>query len=78
MKDSISLKNEREILIIAMKELISAKHRLADLFDDNSCLSEIYRKTFIDAEMQIGDICSEIGGMVGYTVYSDLCEGLDI
>ena len=28
MKDSISLKNEREILIIAMKELISAKHRL--------------------------------------------------
>ena len=61
-----------------MKELISAKHRLASINDDNGCLSEIYRKTFIDVEMQIGDICSEIGGMVGYTVYSDLCEGLEI
>ncbi|MDB9049913.1 hypothetical protein [Parabacteroides distasonis] len=78
MKDSISLRNEREILIIAMKELISAKHCLASINDDNGCLSEIYRKTFIDVEMQIGDICSEIGGMVGYTVYSDLCEGLEI
>lgn len=77
-KQTISLKAEREILILAMKELVSAKHRLAGINDDNGNLAELYRKTFLDAEMQLGDICSEIGSMVGYTVYSDLCEGLEV
>ncbi len=78
MKDLVSLKAEREILILAMKELISASHRLAGINDDNGSLAELHRKTLIDAEMQLGNICSEIGSMVGYTVYSDLCEGLEI
>ena len=77
-KQTISLKAEREILILAMKELISASHRLASINDDNGSLAELYQKTFLDAEMQLGNICSEIGNMVGYTVYSDICEGLEI
>lgn len=77
-KQTISLKAEREILILAMKELISASHRLASINDDNGSLAELYRKTFLDAEMQLGNICGEIGNMVGYTVYSDICEGLEI
>ncbi len=78
MKDLVSLKTEREILILAIKELVSASHRLAGINEDNSSLAELYRKTLLDAEMQLSNICSEIGNMVGYTVYSDLCEGLEI
>ncbi len=78
MKNPVSLKAEREILILAMKELISASHRLAGINEDNGSLAELYRKTFLDAEMQLGNICSEIGNMVGYTVYSDICEGLEV
>lgn len=78
MKDLVSLKAEREILILAMKELVSASHRLAGINEDNGSLAELYRKTLLDAEMQLGNICSEIGNMVGYTVYSDICEGLEI
>lgn len=78
MKDLVSLKTEREILILAIKELVSASHRLAGINEDNSSLAELYRKTLLDAEMQLSNICSEIGNMVGYTVYSDICEGLEI
>lgn len=78
MKDLVSLKTEREILILAIKELVSASHRLAGINEDNSSLTELYRKTLLDAEMQLSNICSEIGNMVGYTVYSDICEGLEI
>ncbi len=78
MKEPISLKSEREILITVMKELISASHRLAGINEDNGSLAELYRKTLLDAEMQLGNICSEIGNMVGYTVYSDICEGLEV
>lgn len=77
-KQTISLKAEREILILAMKELISASHRLAGINEDNGCLAELYRKTLLDAEMQLGNICNEIGNIVGYTVYSDICEGLEV
>lgn len=78
MKDLVSLKAEREILILAMKELVSASHRLAGINEDNSSLAELYRKTLLDTEMQLSNICSEIGSMVGYTVYSDICEGLEV
>ncbi len=78
MKDLVSLKAEREILILAMKELVSASHRLAGINEDNGSLAELYRKTLLDAEMQLSNICSEVGNMVGYTVYSDICEGLEI
>ena len=78
MKDLVSLKAEREILILAMKELVSASHRLAGINEDNGSLAELYRKTLLDAEMQLGNICSEIGNMGGYTVYSDICEGLEV
>ena len=78
MKDLVSLKTEREILILAIKELVSASHRLAGINEDNSSLAELYRKTLLDAEMQLSNICSEIGKMVGDTVYSDICEGLEI
>lgn len=36
------------------------------------------RETLIDMETRISDLCVEIGGMVGYTVYSDICEGLEV
>lgn len=78
MKDLVSLKAEREILILAMKELVSASHHLAGINEDNGSLAELYRKTLLDAEMQLGNICSEIGNMVGYTVYFDICEGLEV
>lgn len=77
-KQTISLKAERETLILAIKELVSASHRLARINEDNSSLAELYRKTLLDAEMQLSNICSEIGNMVGYTVYSDICEGLEV
>ena len=77
-KQTISLKAEREILILAMKELISASHRLAGINEDKGSLAELYRKTLLDTEMQLGNICSELGNMVGYTVYSDICEGLEV
>lgn len=77
-KQTISLKAEHEILILAMKELISASHRLAGINEDNGSFAELYRKTLLDAEMQLGNICSEIGNMVGYTVYSDISEGLEV
>ena len=44
MKDLVSLKAEREILILAMKELTSASHRLAGINDDNGSLAELHRK----------------------------------
>lgn len=78
MKEPISLKSEREVLIIAMKELISAKNRLADIAEGESGLSELYKKTIIDAEMELGCICCELGSMVGYTMFSDICEGLEV
>ena len=31
-----------------------------------------------DLEMEIGGLCSSLGEMVGYTVYSDICEGLEV
>ena len=78
MKDLVSLKAEREILILAIKELVSASHRLASINENNGSLTELYRKTLLDAEMQLSNICSEVGNMVGYTVYSDICEGLEV
>lgn len=78
MKDLVSLKAEREILILAMKELVSASHRLAGINEDNGSLAELYRKTLLDTEMQFSNICSEVGNMVGYTVYSGICEGLEV
>lgn len=77
-KQAVSLKPERETLILAMKELISASHRLAGINEENGSLAELYRKTLLDTEMQLSNICSEIGSMVGYTVYSDICEGLEV
>lgn len=77
-KQAVSLKPERETLILAMKELISASHRLAGINEENGSLAELYRKTLLDTEMQLGNICSELGNMVGYTVYSDICEGLEV
>ena len=77
-KQTISLKAEREILILAMKELVSASHRIANINEDNGSLAELYKKTLLDTEMQLGNICSELGNMVGYTVYSDICEGLEV
>ena len=78
MKDLVSIKAEREILILAIKELVSASHRLASINENNGSLTELYRKTLLDAEMQLSNICSEVGNMVGYTVYSDICEGLEV
>ena len=75
-KQAVSLKPERETLILAMKELISAS--LAGINEENGSLAELYRKTLLDTEMQLSNICSEIGSMVGYTVYSDICEGLEV
>lgn len=77
-KQAVSQKAERETLILAMKELISASHRLAGINDGNGGLAELYRETLIDMETRISDLCVEIGGMVGYTVYSDICEGLEV
>lgn len=77
-KQTISLKAEREILILAMKELVSASHRIANINEDNGSLAELYKKTLLKTEMQLGNICSELGNMVGYTVYSDICEGLEV
>lgn len=78
MKGPVSLKAERGTLITAMKELTSAKHRLCDIAEGNSDVAELYRKKFLDIEMELGDICCELGSMVGYTMYSDICEGLEV
>lgn len=78
MREPISLKAERETLIIVMKELISAKDRLDSISEGNTDIADLYRGKLIDIGMDIGDICVELGGMVGCTVYSDLCEGLEV
>lgn len=78
MREPISLKSEREILITVIKDLVNIKHRLSDLIDDKSEVAQLYSSELLDADMNISNLCNSIGGMVGYTIYSDLCEGLEI
>lgn len=75
MKKPISLKNEREVLITAIKDLVDIKHRLSNLVDDRSEVAQLYSCELLDADMNISNLCSTIGNMVGYTIYSDIREG---
>lgn len=54
-KQPISLKAEREILILAMKENMSTLYSLDYISDSNGNISELYMRTFIDAKMQSMD-----------------------
>ena len=78
MKKPLSLKSEREILINAIKDLVNVKHRISDLAEAKNDVSNLYGSKFLDIEMEIGVLCSSLGEMVGYTVYSDICEGLEV
>lgn len=78
MKESVSLKAERETLLIAIKDLVSVKYRLCDIAEGNSDVVLLYRKKFLDIETELDDICRELGAMVGYTMYSDISEGLEV
>ena len=74
----VSMKEEREILISAIKDLVDVKHRLADLSDSVCDVSQLYKSDLVDAEMEIDHICGNIGNMIGFPVYSDICEGLEV
>lgn len=74
----VSMKEERGILISAIKDLVDVKHRLADLSDSVCDVSQLYKSDLVDAEMEIYHICGNIGNMIGFTVYSDICEGLEV
>nr|DAX55149.1 MAG TPA: hypothetical protein [Caudoviricetes sp.] len=78
MKKPISLKTEREVLIAVIKDLVDVNHRLSDFTEGGSEVALLYGSELLDADMKISNLCSSLGNMIGYTVYSDICEGLDV
>lgn len=77
-KQVLPLKEEREELTTMMRELKSVKSHIGDWLDDDEApINEVYSVKLEIIYDSLLSIMSDMGEMIGYTIFHDINEGVE-
>ena len=78
-KQVLPLKEEREELTTMLRELKSVKTHIGDWLDDDEApMNDAYSVKLEIIYDSLLSIMSVIGEMIGYTIFHDINEGLEV
>jgi|GluameStandDraft_1065615.scaffolds.fasta_scaffold02123_9 hypothetical protein len=78
-KQVLPLKEEREELTTMLRELKSVKTHIGDWLDDDEApMNDAYSVKLEIIYDSLLSIMSDIGEMIGYTIFHDINEGLEV
>ncbi|WP_289227283.1 hypothetical protein [Parabacteroides goldsteinii] len=73
------MKEEREELTTMLRELKSVKTHIGDWLDDDEApMNDAYSVKLEIIYDSLLSIMSDIGEMIGYTIFHDINEGLEV
>lgn len=77
-KQVLPLKEERDELTTMLRELKSVKTHIGDWLDDDEApMNEIYSVKLEIIYDSLLSIMSDMGEMIGYTIFHDINEGVE-
>ena len=77
-KKVLPLKEEREELTTMLRELKSVKTHIGDWLDDDEApMNEVYSVKLEIIYDSLLSIMSDMGEMIGYTIFHDINEGVE-
>ena len=77
-KQVLPLKEEREELTTMLRELKSVKSHIGDWLDDDEApINEVYSVKLEIIYDSLLSIMSDMGEMIGYTIFHDINEGVE-
>ncbi len=77
-KQVLPLKEERDELTTMLRELKSVKTHIGDWLDDDEApMNEVYSVKLEIIYDSLLSIMSDMGEMIGYTIFHDINEGVE-
>ena len=77
-KQVLPLKEERDELTTMLRELKSVKSHIGDWLDDDEApINEVYSVKLEIIYDSLLSIMSDMGEMIGYTIFHDINEGVE-
>lgn len=78
MKKPESLKSEREELISLLRIMGECKMRIREMIENESSVVECYEKEMDNIYDDLLKAMSDLGDMIGYTIFRDINEGKEV